>query len=43
MIRALSLFVALAAASRQWQFAPATLDGKPVDVVLNLAINFKLK
>ncbi len=30
-------------AVRQWQFAPATLDGKPVDVVLNLTINFRLK
>ena len=29
-------------AVRQWQFAPATLNGKPVDVVLNVAINFKL-
>ena len=29
-------------AVRQWRFQPATLDGKPVDVVLNLTINFKL-
>jgi protein TonB len=29
-------------AVRQWQWAPATLDGKPVDVVFNLTINFKL-
>ncbi|HYS53024.1 MAG TPA: energy transducer TonB [Thermoanaerobaculia bacterium] len=29
-------------AARQWQFAPATLNGKPVDVVLNLTMNFKL-
>jgi len=27
----------------QWRFAPALLDGKPVDVIYNLTINFKLK
>jgi TonB family protein len=29
-------------AVKQWTFAPGTLDGKPVDVVFNLTINFKL-
>jgi len=29
-------------AVRQWRFQPATLDEKPVDVVFNLTINFKL-
>jgi len=27
----------------QWRFTPGLLDGKPVDVVYNLTINFKLK
>jgi TonB family protein len=29
-------------AVRQWQWAPATLDGNPVDVVFNLTVNFRL-
>ena len=29
-------------AVKQWTFAPATLDGKPVDVIFNLTMNFKL-
>ncbi len=29
-------------AVRQWQFEPATLDGKPVAVYYNLTINFQL-
>ena len=29
-------------AVRQWQFKPATIDGKPVAVVFNITINFKL-
>jgi len=29
-------------AVKQWRFEPATLNGQPVDVVLSLAINFKL-
>ena len=33
---------AAADAVRQWRFEPATLDGKPVPVVFNLTINFKL-
>jgi len=27
----------------QWRFTPGLLDGKPVDVIYNLTINFKLK
>jgi TonB family protein len=30
-------------AVRQWKFKPATRDGKPVPVLFNLTINFKLK
>lgn len=30
-------------AVRQWTFKPATRDGKPVPVIFNLTINFKLK
>ncbi|HEX2122819.1 MAG TPA: energy transducer TonB [Thermoanaerobaculia bacterium] len=30
-------------AVRQWTFQPATLDGKPVPVLFNLTVNFKLK
>lgn len=26
----------------QWEFKPATLDGKPVDVLLNMHIDFRL-
>ena len=26
----------------QWKFSPGTLDGKPVDVVYNLTVNFKV-
>ncbi|HEV3484416.1 MAG TPA: energy transducer TonB, partial [Vicinamibacterales bacterium] len=29
-------------AVRQWVFRPATFDGKPVPVVFNLTINFRL-
>jgi TonB family protein len=29
-------------AVKQWTFAPGTLNGKPVDVLFNLTINFKL-
>jgi len=29
-------------AVRQWTFAPGTRDGKPVDVIFNLTINFRL-
>jgi len=29
-------------AVKQWKFKPATLDGKPVAVVFNLTINFRL-
>lgn len=29
------------AAVRQWQCQPATLNGEPVDVIVNLTINFK--
>lgn len=30
-------------ALRQWRFEPATLDGKPVPVIMNLTFNFKLE
>ena len=30
-------------ALRQWKFEPGMLDGKPVDVLFNLTINFKLR
>jgi len=30
------------AAVKQWQFEPGTLKGEPVDVILNLTINFSL-
>jgi len=30
-------------ALRQWKFEPATVDGKPVPVVFNLTINFKMR
>ena len=33
---------AAADAVKQWTFRPATLDGKPVDVIFNLTVNFKL-
>ncbi len=29
-------------AVKQWTFAPGTLNGKPVDVIFSLTINFKL-
>ena len=29
-------------AIRQWTFEPATIDGKPVPVIFNLTIRFKL-
>ncbi len=28
---------------KEWQYKPATLDGKPVAVYLNLLINFSLQ
>lgn len=37
------LDMAAVAAVRQWKFKPATRDGKPVPVLFNLTINFKLK
>jgi TonB family protein len=37
------LDMAAANAVRQWKFKPATRDGKPVPVLFNLTINFKLK
>jgi len=27
---------------RQWKFQPGTMNGKPVPVIFNLTINFKL-
>jgi TonB family protein len=30
-------------ALRQWKFKPATLNGQPVDVVLNIEVNFNLR
>jgi len=30
-------------ALRQWKFEPGTIDGKPVDVLFNLTINYKLR
>jgi TonB family protein len=30
-------------ALRRWTFEPATVDGKPVDVLFNLTVNFKLR
>ena len=30
------------AALKQWQFQPATLNGEPVDVIMNLTINFQI-
>ena len=29
-------------ALRQWKFEPATIDGKPITVIFNLTINFKM-
>ena len=29
-------------AIKQWRFEPGTVDGKPVPVILNLTINFRL-
>jgi len=29
-------------AVKQWKFEPGTLDGKPVDVIFNLTVNFRL-
>lgn len=37
------LDMAAAAAVREWKFRPATRNGKPVPVLFNLTINFKLK
>jgi TonB family protein len=37
------LDMAAVEAVRQWKFQPATRDGKPVPVLFNLTINFKLK
>lgn len=30
-------------AVKQWEFQPGTLYGQPVDVILNLTVNFSLK
>ena len=30
-------------AVKQWRFEPGTLDGKPVPVVFNVTVNFKLE
>ena len=30
------------AAIRQWRFEPATMNGKPVDAIFNLTVNFKI-
>ncbi len=30
-------------ALRQWKYEPGTIDGKPVDVLFNLTINYKLR
>ena len=30
-------------ALKQWTFAPGTLDGKPVDVLFNVTVAFRLK
>jgi TonB family protein len=30
-------------AVKQWRFKPGTLDGKPVDVIFNLTVNFRLE
>jgi TonB family protein len=35
--------IAAIQAVRQWTFQPATLDGKPVPVLFNVSVNFKLK
>ncbi len=32
-----------AQAVRQWRFAPATLRGAPVDVIVEVAVEFKLR
>lgn len=37
------LDMAAVEAVREWKFRPATKDGKPVPVLFNLTINFKLK
>ena len=37
----MGLAAAAAEAVRQWKFAPAMLDGKPVAVIFNLTIHFK--
>jgi periplasmic protein TonB len=37
------LDMAAAAAVRDWKFRPATRNGKPVPVLYNLTVNFKLK
>jgi protein TonB len=29
-------------AMAQWTFAPALLDGEPVDVIFNLTVNFRV-
>ena len=33
---------AAAEAVRQWKFVPGTLDGKPIDVIYNVTISFRL-
>ena len=30
-------------ALKQWKFAPGTLDGRPVDVIFNVTISFRLE
>ena len=30
-------------AVRQWRFAPATMKGTPVDVIVEVAVEFKLR
>ena len=44
VLKPLPYFLSDAAADavRQWKFAPATVDGKPVAVLFNLTTNFKL-
>jgi TonB family protein len=45
VVRALGLGLDESAidALKQWRFRPATLDGTPVDVSLNVEVNFNLK
>jgi TonB family protein len=41
-LRGATLSYAAMEALHQWKFEPGTLDGKPVDVIFNLTINFRL-